>query len=311
MVDEAKRIDSKTLVQDIRSGMHPMSIMKRHGLSPSRLKKCCQALLRADLLEESDLDLVFPPENDGKERLYTCPNCGTSQTMEFEECPQCGVIVSKVPRAPQIEERHVHRAVSEEKTGTSRRQLFAIALAVLGFIVVVTIGSVIRTAKRTQAFLQACHEGNVSRVEDFLEERYDVNVNDDNGRTCLMFAAAGGHADVVKLLLDNGADVDSRNRHNWTPLMKASSLGREKVVELLLLAGADVNAKGALDWTPLIAASHHGHAAVVELLLEYGADVNAQSTLGWTAAIAAGRNWHEGVMEILEAHQAKLRSRSP
>jgi excisionase family DNA binding protein len=54
----------------------------------------------------------------------------------------------------------------------------------------------------------------------------------------LIFAAGGGHIDVVQLLLDRGADVDASNHVNVTALRVAMSKGHAHVIHLLETAVA-------------------------------------------------------------------------
>jgi len=45
----------------------------------------------------------------------------------------------------------------------------------------------------------------------------------------LRYAAANGHADVVKILLDAGASVDTKTRTRWTPLHYAAMWGHTDI----------------------------------------------------------------------------------
>lgn len=51
--------------------------------------------------------------------------------------------------------------------------------------------------------------------------------------TALMFAAVGGHSDVVRALLDAGADVSIRNNNGQTALEEAEKSGHGDIVSLL------------------------------------------------------------------------------
>ena len=45
------------------------------------------------------------------------------------------------------------------------------------------------------------------------------------GNTPLMYACAGGHEEVVRVLLEAGAHVEDHNENGHTPLMEAASAG--------------------------------------------------------------------------------------
>jgi len=67
-------------------------------------------------------------------------------------------------------------------------------------------------------------------------KKWDINATDTLGRTALVWAAVGGHEDVVRILLQrkginpNTADT----QYDRTPLLWAAERGHEGVVKLLL-----------------------------------------------------------------------------
>jgi len=106
-----------------------------------------------------------------------------------------------------------------------------------------------------------------------LVKTSDVNTRDARESTPLMYAAAYGSSDAMKLLLEAGADVNAKNAFDATALMWCSNdLAK---VRLLIEKGANVNARSRAGRTPLtIAAAHDGNFEVVKLLVEKGADVS-------------------------------------
>ena len=56
-----------------------------------------------------------------------------------------------------------------------------------------------------------------------------------------MYACAGGHEAVVRLLLENGSHVEDHNENGHTPLMEAASAGHVGVAKILLEYGAGIN----------------------------------------------------------------------
>lgn len=62
------------------------------------------------------------------------------------------------------------------------------------------------------------------------------------GPTALMYAAAGKHIDICKVLLQYGAQVDTAARCGATALMIAATTGNEKIVDMFIEKGANINA---------------------------------------------------------------------
>jgi ankyrin repeat protein len=82
-----------------------------------------------------------------------------------------------------------------------------------------------------------------------------------------------------------GADVNSRADRDTTPLMYAAAFGSLDALKLLKRAGARVNAQNAFGATALMWSVTE--TAKVRLLLDAGADVNARSSTGRTALLLA------------------------
>ena len=89
---------------------------------------------------------------------------------------------------------------------------------------------------------------------------------DRDGRTPLMFAAAGGLSDTVKLLLDNGADVNARTEVGGTALIYAAAMGQLECVKLLIEHGADKTIRNDNGYTANSVARERGHSAIVDYL---------------------------------------------
>src|SRR5262249_48367512 len=84
-------------------------------------------------------------------------------------------------------------------------------------------------------------------AEDLLAKGAEVNATDTiQDRTPLLWAAAGGRADLVKLFLDHGADVKARESLLGTTALiciAGSERGDHGLVSLLIDKGAAVDAK--------------------------------------------------------------------
>ncbi len=116
-------------------------------------------------------------------------------------------------------------------------------------------------------------------VTHLLDAGAALNARDNDGYTALHWAAAqNGNDRVVKALLDRGADPLAESNDGRTPLHSALRYRAEPVVVSRMLdAGADTHL------TPLQLSALQGDATAVDRLLADGADSNEADRYGWDA----------------------------
>jgi ankyrin repeat protein len=188
-------------------------------------------------------------------------------------------------------------------------------------------------------FYQAVRNDDLATLRALVKDN-GANVKDARGQTPLMFAAAFGSLEAMKLLISSGADAKAESEAGVTALHwctgdvakvrllldlgaevnKASRLGRTPMlvaagtygtldtVKLLLQKGADVNVTDSDGFTPLNAAANVDNAAVAKLLIEKGASLSAKSSIGQvgTALMGAAHNGNLELTHLLLAHHADL-----
>lgn len=66
------------------------------------------------------------------------------------------------------------------------------------------------------AFMQAASKGQLDVVRQLIEKGVDANVKDENGKTALMYAIKGGHADTVRFFL-KGGDMKKADNYGINP----------------------------------------------------------------------------------------------
>jgi ankyrin repeat protein len=112
----------------------------------------------------------------------------------------------------------------------------------------------------------------------------DENRAGYEGRTLLMAAADGGHADVMQYLLDRpGINIEAKNERGERAINIACRKGHVEVMKLLVAAGARVDPQDRDEVGALMSAVIGGKLQVVKYLVEEaGADANRTSREGWT-----------------------------
>jgi ankyrin repeat protein len=126
-------------------------------------------------------------------------------------------------------------------------------------------------------FIEKARQGDMAAIRSLLAAGIDPNVKDDEGRTALIAAAAGGQTEIVKLLLEKGAEVNARNQQGETALFVASGIGEgAEMVKELIKRGADINIETG-GMTPLMNAASRRQTDIAQILIEHGADINRKN----------------------------------
>ena len=152
-------------------------------------------------------------------------------------------------------------------------------------------------AGRGTPMTYAAAEGHAAVMQALEKHGLKPNAGD------FALAAAGCHADAVKIALASGVNVNGENGQ-IVPLLSAAGTGCIDVAQLLLERGADVNAKDHDGWTPLIKAAQAGHTEMVQLLMDHGADPTIADNDGRTAWMLAAVGGHNDIAEIFKKARA-------
>uniref|UniRef100_A0A674I303 Tonsoku-like protein n=1 Tax=Terrapene triunguis TaxID=2587831 RepID=A0A674I303_9SAUR len=119
---------------------------------------------------------------------------------------------------------------------------------------------------------RACIDGNLRRVQIFLEQGHPLNPRDYCGWTPLHEACNHGHLEIVRLLLERGASIDDPGGpgcEGITPLHDALNCGHFEVAELLLQRGASAVLRNAKGLSPL--------GTLQEWVRMYGKDLDQET----------------------------------
>ncbi len=183
-------------------------------------------------------------------------------------------------------------------------------------------------------FVEIAQRGDIHSVELFLRAGMDPNVKNNEGyrdrQSAVMWAAAKGHLELVKLLQAKGANLDEamswaigheqkqvldfilesnpgQNAINSGLHAAAGKKGAIDIVQTLLDRGADINfIDKNTDTSALIeaASTYSPNIELIRLLLSKGANVNLVTRYGNTALLGAARHHNVELVDLLLAHGA-------
>ncbi|MBI3441067.1 MAG: ankyrin repeat domain-containing protein [Proteobacteria bacterium] len=148
--------------------------------------------------------------------------------------------------------------------------------------------------------------GDVEAVKTVLRKGANLDEQDEEGFTALLWAACLGHTEVVRLLISEGAAIDVKDNDGRTALIWAAWNRQTECARLLIdRGGAVVNIRDKQGWTALMYAANVNHAKTVQLLVDSGANINESNNSNQTALDRAMSNDRPESTQILENAMAR------
>lgn len=185
---------------------------------------------------------------------------------------------------------------------TTMKKRFSIILLTLFAAVLLTapVSAPKAQFSDTYELIKAVRNKDMGEVRSRIFSGANVNARAD-GDPVLVIAIKGRYYDIARLLLDNGAYVNMESiPQQETALMYAAAAGDEDAVKLLLEFRADVNAGDRQGRTALMKAASNRQEEIVEMLIEAGADVFQTDYVGRDALRYAQEARARGVVKLLE-----------
>ena len=106
------------------------------------------------------------------------------------------------------------------------------------------------------ALMKATREGIHPVVKELIDAGAEINARNSDCNNALWFACFGNHYDLINLLLANNINIDNQNDNGATVLMYAASAGKTEVVKLLLQHQPNLYLKNLDDYKALDFASN-------------------------------------------------------
>lgn len=118
-----------------------------------------------------------------------------------------------------------------------------------------------------------------------------VRGQSNGGKTAAMFAASGGHVDVLKAMQRGPSLLDLPSADGGTAAMSAAAHGYGDVLSYIIEKKCNLNAQDEDGWTALMYAVAAGNVENVQKLIAAGANPKIKNNDGEDAAkLAAGKN---------------------
>lgn len=150
-------------------------------------------------------------------------------------------------------------------------------------------------------------------ILEYLVKLPQINLecNDKDHRTPLLWAASSGNREAIVLLINHGSNLASFDINRLSALHCAASHGYTDCVECLLSldstsAIAQVNQVDNMNCTPLFYGVLSGNIDCIEILLDRGAKQDWQDTKGRTAAHFAALKGQLNSLKLLHKRGANL-----
>jgi hypothetical protein len=147
------------------------------------------------------------------------------------------------------------------------------AMLVAGFILIACESSPPpRQLTPNERLLDAAANGNFTGVRSALDNGANINVQNSNGATALIYAAGrSGNLEMVRYLVERGADLNLRNNSGMTALHIAFDWNRTVIARYLIDSGINVNARNNAGKTALNMAYEKGEMELYNYLIAHGA----------------------------------------
>ena len=156
------------------------------------------------------------------------------------------------------------------------------------------------------ALMWAAEYGNINTVKVLITSGADLNIQSNDRETALMLAIQKGHIKIAAALIDAGAELSLQDHYKNIALIGAVWIENIKMVAALIDASADLNIRDNDGDTPLIWAIKKGNIDIVKALIDAGADLNIRDNDGDTPLMWAIKKGNIDIVKALVNAEADL-----
>ena len=103
-----------------------------------------------------------------------------------------------------------------------------------------SLGQITNPWTKISNLMIAAANGAVARMTEYLQSPLDVDQQDVEGNTALIYAVNNNQIESASILLDNGANPNLANNGGATPLAYALQHGHRELATMLIEAGAEL-----------------------------------------------------------------------
>lgn len=115
--------------------------------------------------------------------------------------------------------------------------------------------------------------GAVNCFQSIQDLGADLSIKDQNNRSLIHFAAAGGKIDILRLIDTKICDIKATDIEGNSPAHYAAKFGKNDVFNWLWTHGAEINARNNRGATPFFWACGNGNVELIKFLLEHKVSV--------------------------------------
>jgi len=170
-------------------------------------------------------------------------------------------------------------------------------------------------AATNKDFIGHAGRGDLEQMKMLLDSspEVDVNFEDEDGWTPLIWAAGLQQVEALTVLDAEGAEIDRLNKDGYSALRFAAANGKASAVRCLLELGADCNHIQNETATPFIAACGKGRFDVMEIMMDFsgprgGVKMELETPKGKTALHEACTEGQYAAAELLLGRGCKIQA---